>query len=156
APDPTHRMTNSTDVAASAAEALTSADIERASAFAREPVLINGEDPDDLAPGTARYRAVRSALEEVTAGRESPSPEWRREYALVLGLERLLAEDPPQLADGARLDEHQVDALSGTLAALISDVEERGLDGTYNGEPESPPSSTELAGDGAGSAEASN
>src|SRR5439155_7237766 len=139
APDPTHRMTNITDVAASAAEALTSADIERASAFAREPILINGERPDDLAPGTARYRAVRSALAEIASGRETPSPEWRREYSLVLGLERLLAEDPPELADGARLDEHQVDALSGTLAALIAEVEEGGPDGASNGQPEDRP-----------------
>ena len=36
----------------------------------------------------------------------------------MLGLERLLSEDPPKLLDGAELNEHQVDALSGTLAAL--------------------------------------
>src|SRR5581483_8749480 len=91
---------------------------------AREPILINGERPEDLAPGSARYRAVRAALEEIAAGRQTPSPQWRRDYSLVLGLERLLADERPRLADGAELSEHQVDALSGTLAALISELEE--------------------------------
>jgi ribonuclease E len=151
-------MTNTTDVAASAAETLTSAEIERASTFAREPILINGERPEDLAPGTARYRAVRTALEEIAAGRETPTPEWRREYSLVLGLERLLAEDPPQLADGARLDEHQVDALSGTLAALIAEVEKAGPDAASNGGPTDLATATSLAvdGDGAGAADEAN
>src|SRR5581483_5856443 len=69
-------------------------------------------------------RAVRAALEEIAAGRQTPSPQWRRDYSLVLGLERLLADERPRLADGAELSEHQVDALSGTLAALISELEE--------------------------------
>jgi superfamily II DNA or RNA helicase len=151
-------MTNTTDVAASAAETLTGAEIERASTFAREPIRINGERPEDLAPGTARYRAVRTALEEIATGRETPTPEWRREYSLVLGLERLLAEDPPQLADGARLDEHQVDALSGTLAALIAEVEKAGPDAASNGEPTDLATPTSLAvdGDGAGPTDEAN
>src|SRR3954452_2163917 len=48
----------------------------------------------------------------------------------MLALERLLSEQPPHLADGAELSVHQVDALSGTLAALIADVQER-----INGRP---------------------
>ena len=37
----------------------------------------------------------------------------------MLGLERLLAQDEPHLADGTVLSAHQVDALSGTLIALL-------------------------------------
>ena len=55
--------------------------------------------------------------------RSRPAPRsrrsaWRRTYSLLLGLERLLSQDEPQLADGAVLSAHQVDALSGTLTAL--------------------------------------
>ena len=67
---------------------------------------------------------LRSAIAELDAGAEEPSVEWRREYSLVLGLERFLSMEPPTLLDGAELNEHQVDALSGTLAALIAEVEE--------------------------------
>ena len=44
----------------------------------------------------------------------------------MLGLERLLDEETSHLADGAELNEHQVDALSGTLAALIAELEQNG------------------------------
>ena len=40
----------------------------------------------------------------------------------MLGLERLLAEEEPHLADGTTLSAHQVDALSGTLIALESEL----------------------------------
>ena len=52
-----------------------------------------------------------------------PSTRWRRRYALLLGLERVLSEDEPRLADGALLNPHQVDALSGTLTALLAAVQ---------------------------------
>jgi superfamily II DNA or RNA helicase len=39
----------------------------------------------------------------------------------MLGLERVLSEDEPRLADGTTLNPHQVDALSGTLTALLAD-----------------------------------
>jgi ribonuclease E len=126
-------MADTTDVAASAAEAPTGAEIERASEFAREPILLDGESPDALAPGTARRRAVDAALKEIEAGRETPSIEWRQDFSLVLGLERLLAEEEPELADGAMLDPHQVDALSGTLAALVAELERSGANGRSNG-----------------------
>ena len=58
------------------------------------------------------------------AGRAEPSVDWRRNYSLLLGLERLLSEDEPHLADGTLLNPHQVDALSGTLIALTSELEE--------------------------------
>ncbi len=116
-------MANTTDVAAEAASAPSGADIKRASEFAREIFLLNGEKPDALVPGSARRRALDAALAEIAAGRENPSIEWRRNYSLLLGLERFLSEEEPSLADGAELDPHQVDALSGTLAALIAEQE---------------------------------
>jgi ribonuclease E len=119
------QMAEETKPAARAAKAPTSADIERAREFAREPFLLEGESPEDLAPGTPRRRALDAALAEIDDGREAPSIEWRRDFSLMLGLERLLSEEQPHLADGAELSAHQVDALSGTLAALISDVQER-------------------------------
>jgi ribonuclease E len=124
------QMAEETKAAAKAAKAPSSADIERAREFAREPFLLEGEKPKDLAPGTPRRRALDAALAEINDGRESPSVEWRRDFSLMLGLERLLSEDDPHLADGAELNAHQVDALSGTLAALITDVQER-----INGHP---------------------
>src|SRR3954469_11993302 len=119
------QMAEETKPAAKAAKAPTSADIERAREFAREPFLLEGEKPKDLAAGTPRRRALDAALAEIDEGREAPSIEWRRDFSLMLGLERLLSEEQPQLADGAELDPHQVDALSGTLAAMIADIQER-------------------------------
>src|SRR3954463_8356641 len=125
------QMADTTKAAANkAAKAPTSADIERAREFAREPFLLEGEKPKDLAPGTPRRRALDAALAEIEEGRDVPSIEWRRDFSLMLGLERLLSEEQPHLADGAELSAHQVDALSGTLAALIADVQER-----INGHP---------------------
>jgi superfamily II DNA or RNA helicase len=111
-------MAKTSDVAADAA-VLSSADIERAAAFAREPFLLDGEGPEALAPGTARRRALDAALKELDEGAEHPSLEWRRDFSLLLGLERFLADEPPKLRDGAELNPHQVDALSGTLAELM-------------------------------------
>ncbi len=120
-------MAKTTDVAASAAKALLSnADLKRVQEFTREPVLLEGEKIEVLAPGTARRRAADAALAELEGGAEAPSTEWRREYSLMLGLERLLSEEPPKLLDGAELSEHQVDALSGTLAALVAELELNG------------------------------
>ncbi|MDX6594860.1 MAG: ribonuclease, partial [Solirubrobacterales bacterium] len=112
-------MAKTSDVAASAAVP-SGADIERAAAFAREPFLLDGEGPEALAPGTARRRALDAALSEIDAGAEYPSIEWRRDFSLLLGLERFLADEPPKLRDGAELNPHQVDALSGTLAELMA------------------------------------
>ncbi|MGN6586427.1 MAG: DEAD/DEAH box helicase [Solirubrobacterales bacterium] len=111
-------MAKTTDVAADAAVP-SSADIERAASFAREPFLLEGEGPEALAPGTARRRALDAALKELDEGAEYPSIQWRRDFSLLLGLERFLAEEPPKLRDGAELNPHQVDALSGTLAELM-------------------------------------
>jgi superfamily II DNA or RNA helicase len=106
---------------------LTGDDIERAAAFAREPWVHEGEDPAAvLAAGAPRRLALDAALVEIAAGRSEPSAAWRREFSLMLGLERLLAQDEPHLADGAVLSAHQVDALSGTLIALLAEAQGSG------------------------------
>src|SRR3954462_1175541 len=155
-------MAEEPKAAAKAAKAPTSADIERAYEFAREPFLLEGEKPKDLAAGTPRRRALDAALAEIDEGREGPSMEWRRDFSLLLGLERLLSEEPPHLADGAELDPHQVDALSGTLAAMIADIQER-LNGhawTGNGNGNAPAAAKDEAssenGAGADTAEEAN
>ena len=82
-----------------------------------------GEEPAiALAPGTPRRRALDQALAEVDAGLKIPSTAWRREFSLLLGLERVLSEDEPKLVDGTVLSAHQVDALSGTLTALLAEA----------------------------------
>ena len=120
-------MAKTSEVAAQAAVP-SGADIERAAAFAREPFLLDGEGPEALAPGTARRRALDAALGELAEGAEVPSIEWRRAFSLLLGLERLLSEEPPKLRDGAELSPHQVDALSGTLAELMTEQQEAAAD----------------------------
>jgi len=143
-------MAKTSDVAASAAVP-SGADIERAESFAREPFLLDGEGPEALAPGTARRRALDAALAEIDAGAEYPSIEWRRDFSLLLGLERLLADEPPKLRDGAELNPHQLDALSGTLAELMAQQQEMANDELRNGdgpaaELEEPPSEEEELG----------
>jgi len=103
-------------------------DIERASKFACEPLLLNGDGPEALVPGTARRRAFDVAIAELDAGRTEPSVEWRRNFSLLLGLERLLGEEPPTLKDGAELNPHQIDALSGTLTELLAEQQVSAVD----------------------------
>ncbi|HEX8084061.1 MAG TPA: DEAD/DEAH box helicase family protein [Solirubrobacteraceae bacterium] len=101
--------------------------MSRAEEFAREPFVLPGEDPAEaLAPGSARRRALDAALAEMEEGAEHPSTHWRREYSLMLGLERVLYDDEPKLADGTQLNPHQVDALSGTLTALLAEAQRGG------------------------------
>jgi ribonuclease E len=107
-----------------AASPFTGDELSRAESFAREAFVLEGEDPGTaLAEGTARRMALDDALREIDAGRDEPSIEWRQNYSLLLGLERLLSEEDPHLADGATLTGHQVDALSGTLIAITSEVQ---------------------------------
>ena len=109
-------------------------DLARAEAFAREPFVLDGEDPQAaLADGGARRMALDAALREIAEGRRYPSLDWRRDYSLILGLERLLAEEEPHLADGTVLSAHQVDALSGTLIALESEIQASRNGGRPNG-----------------------
>jgi superfamily II DNA or RNA helicase len=124
-------MAKTSEVAAPAAVP-SSADIDRAAKFAREPFLLDGEGPEALAPGTARRRALDAALSELDDGADEPSIQWRRDFSLLLGLERLLADEPPKLRDGAELNPHQVDALSGTLTELMAE-QQVALDGEANG-----------------------
>jgi superfamily II DNA or RNA helicase len=99
-------------------------DLARAEEFAREPFVLEGEDAEAaLAGGTVRRAALEDALVEIEAGRDEPSVEWTRRWSLILGLERLLAQEEPKLVDGTTLSAHQVDALSGTLIALTAEVQ---------------------------------
>jgi superfamily II DNA or RNA helicase len=105
----------------------------RAEAWAGEPFLREGEEPEHaLATGTSRRRALDEALAEIESGARSPSPQWKVRYGLMLGLERVLAEQPPHLASGTELRRHQVDALAGMLTELISSHEEH-QNGNGNG-----------------------
>src|SRR3954463_2558321 len=113
-------MANMTQVAEKATNIPSREDLERVEKFTREPFPVDNEA---LRPGSARRRAFDAALAEIEAGLEHPSIEWRQQYSLMLGLERLLLEDEPKLVDGTVLSAHQVDALSGTLTALIAEIE---------------------------------
>src|SRR5579864_189390 len=93
----------------------------RAEAWAGEPFLHEGEDVEKvLAPGTARRRALDDAIAEIDAGSAQPSPQWKVRYALMLGLERVLADPEPRTASGTPLRRHQIDALAGMLTELIA------------------------------------
>src|SRR3954464_3261405 len=93
----------------------------RAQDWAGEPFLRADEDPAVvLAPDTARRLALEDAVEEMGAGPGPPSYEWKRRYALMLGLERVLTDRPPRLASGTELRRHQIDALAGMLTELIA------------------------------------
>jgi hypothetical protein len=133
-------MAETTEVAVKATSIPTSSDLSRAHEFTREEFVYEGETPDDaLAPGTARRRAFDAALAEIEAGAEHPSVEWRQQFSLLVGLERVLAEEEPHLADGTVLSAHQVDALSGTLVALTAEVLSRNGNGRGNGAVEVAP-----------------
>ncbi len=96
----------------------------RAEAWAGEPFLREGEDPARvLAPGTSRRRALDDALAEIDGGQRTPTSGWKVQYGLMLGLERVLAEERPHLASGTELRRHQVDALAGMLTELIASHE---------------------------------
>ncbi len=98
--------------------------IARAEQLTREHFVYEGETLEEaLAPGSARRRALDAALVELDAGHKQPSIEWRRQFSLLLGLERLLSEEEPHLADDTVLSAHQVDALSGTLTALLAEAQ---------------------------------
>jgi ribonuclease E len=106
--------------------------IARAEKLTCERFVFEGETLEDaLAPGSARRRALDAALIEVEAGHKQPSVQWRRDFSLLLGLERLLSEEEPHLADGTVLSAHQVDALSGTLTALLAEAQ-RSANGNGN------------------------
>src|SRR3954452_16198989 len=116
-------------IASEATDGLTAAAL-RAEAWAGEPFLREGEDPAKaLAPGTSRRRALDDAVAELDAGNREPSPGWKVQYGLMLGLERVLAEQRPHLASGTELRRHQVDALAGMLTELIASHERHASNG---------------------------
>src|SRR3954447_23482122 len=114
-------MADPSAVAEKATPVPSSDDIARAEKFTRERFVHPGEEVGDaLAPGSGRRHALDDALAELDAGAKVPSTQWRRHYSLLLGLERVLSEDEAHLVDGTLLNPHQVDALSGTLTALLA------------------------------------
>ena len=105
-------MAEPTSVALAAASIPSSAEIARAGKFVRERFLHDGEDPAvALAAHAPRRHALDQALAELDAKAKHPSTAWRREFSLLLGLERVLSEEEPKLVDGTVLSAHQVDAL---------------------------------------------
>jgi hypothetical protein len=121
-------MAEPASVALAATTIPSSADIARAEKLVRERFLHEGEDPTiALADGTPRRRALDLALAELAedSKAKNPSTEWRREFSLLLGLERILSDEEPKLVDGTVLSAHQVDALSGTLTALLAEAQQR-------------------------------
>src|SRR4051794_33103072 len=133
-------MAESSSVALEVMPLPTPADIARAEKFTRERFVHEGEDPESaLGPGTARRRALDDALAELARGEDHPSTAWRRSFSLLLGLERILSEEEAHLADGTLLNPHQVDALSGTLTALLAEATANGNgNGARNGAPAGP------------------
>jgi len=119
-------MAEPTSVALAVAPLPTAGEISRAEKLVHERFLHDGEDPAvALAPGTPRRRALEEALAELEADPKAkgPSTAWRRKFSLLLGLERVLSDEEPKLADGTVLSAHQVDALSGTLTALLAEAQ---------------------------------
>src|ERR1039458_9424426 len=136
-------MAESTSVALAAAPAPSSADIARSYFFFIYRFLHEGEDAAvALTAGSPRRRALDQALAELQEGAEHPSTGWRRDYSLLLGLERLLSDEEPKLADGTVLSAHPVDALSGTLTALLAEAQR--TNGAGNGRLAAAAASPEL------------
>ena len=133
-----HEATTIPTLTSDTSENLTAAAL-RAESWFGEPFLAPDEDPlQALAPGTARRAALDDALAEMDAGLALPSARWKVRYGLMLGLERVLTEDPARTAAGTELRRHQIDALTGMLAELIAStqrsVEENGNgNGSANG-----------------------
>src|ERR1700716_2245537 len=121
--------------------------IARAEKFTRERFIYEGETlAEALAPGSARRRALDAVLAVLDAGAKQPSVQWRRQFSLLLGLERLLSEEEPHLVDGTVLSAHQVDALSGTLTALLAEAQSRNGNGSGAGNGSAPaPAPAQLA-----------
>ncbi|HEY1568044.1 MAG TPA: DEAD/DEAH box helicase family protein, partial [Solirubrobacteraceae bacterium] len=111
--------------------------IARAELLTHERFVYDGESLEEaLAPGSARRRALDAAVAEVEAGNKTPSVAWRRQFSLLLGLERVLSEEEPRLVDGTVLSAHQVDALSGTLTALLAESQPANGSGSNGVVPE--------------------
>jgi superfamily II DNA or RNA helicase len=106
-----------------------------AATWSGEPFLHPDEDPEVvLGPGTARRAALDDALAEMEAGLPEPSASWKVRYGLMLGLERVLNQEPVRTATGTELRRHQVDALAGMLTELIAS-RQHGAEENGNGQP---------------------
>ncbi len=128
-----HEATTIPTLTSDTSENLTAA-ARRAESWFGEPFLAPDEDAlQALAPGTARRAALDDALAEMDAGLEKPSSSWKVRYGLMLGLERVLTEEPVRTAAGTELRRHQVDALTGMLAELIAATQRPADDGNGNG-----------------------
>jgi len=115
-----HDVTTTPTLASETPEGLAAA-ARRAEAWFGEPFLSDGEDAAvALAAGTARRAALEDALAEIESGLSEPSTGWKVRYGLMLGLERVLIDEPARTASGTELRRHQVDALAGMLAELIA------------------------------------
>jgi ribonuclease E len=111
---------HSTQASSEASDRLADA-ARRAESWAGEPFLHPGEDVAAvLAPQTARRNALDDATAEIERGLKEPSSRWKVRYGLMLGLERVLSDEPVRLASGTELRRHQVDALAGMLTELIA------------------------------------
>ena len=76
-------------------------DIKRVEEFIREPVVLNGDDPEiALAAGTMRRRAFDAALAEIESGADEVSRDWARTYALAAGSGARDLVPEPKLVDG--------------------------------------------------------
>src|SRR6186713_3077105 len=127
-----HEATTIPTLTSDTSENLTAA-ARIAESWFGEPFLQPDEDPlQALAPGTARRSALDDALAEIDAGQKKPSSRWKVRYGLMLGLDRVLTEDPVRTAAGTELRRHQVDALAGMLAELIASTQ-RAADENGNG-----------------------
>jgi ribonuclease E len=127
------KITEQPTVTPDASEGLA-AEALRAEAWAGEPLLRPDEEVDTvLAPGTSRRAALDDAIAEIEAGKRSPSPQWKVQWGLMLGLERVLADPEPHLASGTTLRRHQIDALAGMLTELIAAHEHSKENGNGNG-----------------------
>ncbi len=127
-----HEATTIPTLTSDTSENLTAA-ARKAESWFGEPFLAPDEDPlQALAPGTARRAALDDALAEIESGLKTPSSRWKVRYGLMLGLERVLTEDPARTAAGTELRRHQIDALTGMLAELIA-ATQRPADENGNG-----------------------
>lgn len=67
---------------------------------------------------------LAAAAQAAVTDDDLPGLAWRRQWSLLVGLQRLLSEDHPALADGTLLRTHQLDALTGIQAALVDVLSE--------------------------------
>ena len=126
-------MAESTSVALAAATIPTSAEISRAEKLVRERFIHDGRGSRRRArPGHAAPARARRGPRRARAGPEGQAPLDRlaaRVLAAARAWSALLSEEEPKLVDGTVLSAHQVDALSGTLTALLAEAQRERADG---------------------------